>query len=153
MVIGLHAHVHEGLTAVNGVAFGLAIVWAVAGLVAARFSDRAAARLDVYATLIALDALVASIALTVGRLAQNQPAHSYGAERSIATIAALLVTAVSFQLPPGAARRPTARKGAPGRRDPVYVAALATGLSFVIDKQPFSLLEGGVSWSVAASSP
>ena len=119
-------------------------------MVAARFSDRVAARLDVYATLIALDALLASIALTVGRLAQNQPAHSYGAERSIATITALLVTAVSFQfllaLPdgqlPGRARRTAVIL--------VYVAALATGLSFVIDKQPFSLLEGGVSWSVAA---
>ena len=29
----------------------------------------------------------------------------------------------------------------------VYVAALATGLAFVILKQPFSLLEGGISWS------
>ena len=31
VIIGLHAHVHEGLTAVNGVAFGLAIVWGVTG--------------------------------------------------------------------------------------------------------------------------
>ena len=40
VAIGLHAHVHEGMTAVNAVAFGLALVWAVTGVVAARFSDR-----------------------------------------------------------------------------------------------------------------
>ena len=150
VVIGLHAHVHEGLTAVNAVAFGLAIVWAVTGVVAARFSDRVVARVDVYATLIGLDALLASVALTVGRLAQNQPAHSYGVERAVATIAALLVTAVSFHfllsLPdgqlPGRARRTAVIF--------VYVAALGTGLTFVILKEPFSLLEGGISWSIAA---
>ncbi len=150
VVIGLHAHVHQGVVAVTAVAFGLAIVWGVTGVVAARFSDRVVTRLDVYATLIGLDALLASVALTLGRLAQNQPAHSYGAERSIATIASLLVTAVSFHfllaLPngqlPGRARRTAVIF--------VYVAALVTGLSFVIAKQPFSLLEGGVSWSIAA---
>src|SRR6202044_2662810 len=134
----------------TAVAFGLAIVWGVTGVVAARFSDRVVVRLDVYATLIGLDALLASVALTVGRLAQNQPTHSYGVERSIATVAALLVTAVSFHvllgLPdgqlPGRARRTAVIV--------VYVAAVATGLSFVIGKETFSLLEGGISWSVAA---
>ena len=115
VVIGLHAQVHQGLTAVNAVAFGLALMWGVAGLVAARFSDRAVARLDVYATLIGVDALLASVALTVGRLAQNQPAHTYGAERSIATITALLVTAVSFHFLLGPAQRPTAWEGSSHR--------------------------------------
>jgi signal transduction histidine kinase len=150
VIIGLRSHGRHGLTAVNGVAFGLALVWGLAGLVAARFSDRTVARVDVYSLLLGLDALLASVALTVGRLAENQSTHSFGVERSIATIAALLVTAVSFHfllgLPdgqlPGRARRTAVII--------VYVAALATGLSFVIGKETFSLLEGGISWSVAA---
>jgi signal transduction histidine kinase len=150
VVIGLHAHEHHGLTAVNAVAFGLALVWGVSGLVAARCSDRGPARVDVYSLLIGIDALLASVALTVGRLAQNESTHPFGVERSIATITALLVTAVSFHF---LLALPNGQLPGRGRRTAVlvvYVAALATGLSFVFGKETFSLLEGGISWSLAA---
>ena len=71
VIIGVRAHVTEGITAVNGVAFGLTLVWAVAGVVAARYSDRTTTPTDLQALLIGADALVAAIALTFGRLAQG----------------------------------------------------------------------------------
>ncbi len=96
VVIGLRTHVPNGITAVNAVAFGLTLVWAVAALVANRYSDRTAAGPDPYALLIGADSLLAAVALTAGRLGQHQTLHSYGPAKSVATIAALLVTAVSF---------------------------------------------------------
>jgi signal transduction histidine kinase len=150
VILGLRVHVRGGLTAVSGVAFALTLVWGVTGMVAARFSDRASARIDVYSLLIAVDSLLAAVALTIGRLAQNESVHSYGAAPAVATIAALLVTAVSFHfllaLPngqlPGSVRQTAVVV--------VYVAALAAGLALVIDKQTLSPLEGGISWSIAA---
>ncbi len=150
VVIGLRTHVPNGITAVNAVAFGLTLVWAVAAVVANRFSGRTAAGPDPYALLIAADSLLAAVALTAGRLGQHESLHSFGAAKSVATIAALLVTAVSFHfllaLPdgqlPGKARR-TAVVVA-------YVAALATGVALVIDEHALSILGGGISWSIAA---
>ncbi|MGO8863744.1 MAG: histidine kinase [Acidimicrobiales bacterium] len=150
VAIGVFKHVPGGMTAVNGVAFGLTLVWAVAGLVAARFSDPSSARVDAYALLIAVDSLLASIALTAGRYAQNEALHSYDAAKSIATVAALLVTAVSFHF---LLALPNGQLPGRGRRSAVivvYVAALAAGLAFVIAKESFSVLDGGISWSIAA---
>ena len=62
------------------------------------------------------DALLAAVALTAGRLAQGETLHSYGAARSIATIAALLVTAVSFHFLLALPERATAGDGASLRR-------------------------------------
>ena len=150
VVIGLRTHVPNGITAVNAVAFGLTLVWAVTALVANRFSDRTAAGPDPYPLLIAADSLLAAVALTTGRLGQHESAHSFGAAKSVATIAALLVTAVSFHfllaLPdgrlPGTARRTAVIVG--------YVAALAIGVSLVVDEHALSILGGGISWSIAA---
>ena len=150
VVIGIRAHASAGITAVNAVAFGLTIVWALTGLIAIRSSDRAKGRVDLYALLIAADALLAGVALMASRLALGESVHSYGAIRPVATIAAILVTAVSFHL---LLALPNGQLPGPGRRVAVvivYVAALATGIAFVVDKQMFSLLEGGISWSVAA---
>jgi signal transduction histidine kinase len=150
VAIGIRAHASSGIAAVNAVAFALTIVWAVSGLFATRSSDRAKGRVDPYPLLIAGDALLAGVALMASRLAQSEPTHTYGAIRSVATISALLVTAVSFHL---LLALPNGRLPGTGRKVSVvivYVAALATGLAFVVDKQTFSLLEGGISWSVAA---
>jgi signal transduction histidine kinase len=150
VAIGVFKHVPAAMTAVNAVAFGLTLVWAVTGVVAARYSDRASVRVDWYALLIAVDALLAAIALTAGRYAQGEALHSYGAARSIATIAALLVTAVSFHF---LLALPDGQLPGRGRRSAVivvYVAALGAGLAFVITTQSFSVLAGGISWSIAA---
>jgi signal transduction histidine kinase len=151
VAIGASTHVAGSrITSVDGVAFGLAVVWAIAGLVAARYSDRPAERVNPYALLIAADSLLAAIALTAGRLAQRESVHSYGAARSIATIAALLVTAASFHL---LLSLPNGQLPGSGRRTAVYIvygAALITGVAFVVGSDTFSLLEGGISWSVAA---
>ncbi len=150
VVIGLRTHVPNGITAVNAVAFGLTLVWAIAAVVANRFSDRTADGPDPYSLLIAADSLLAAVALTAGRLGQHESVHSFGAAKSIATIAALLVTAVSFHF---LLALPNGQLPGTGRRTAVvvaYVAALATGVALVIDKHALSILGGGISWSIAA---
>jgi signal transduction histidine kinase len=150
VAVGIRSHGATGITAVYGVAFALTIVWALTGLVALRSCGHANGRVDPYALLIAGDALLAGVALMAGRLAQGEAAHTYGAVRSIATIAALLVTAVSFHL---LLSLPNGQLPGKGRRAAVivvYIAALATGISFVADRHTFSLLEGGIGWAVAA---
>jgi signal transduction histidine kinase len=150
VAIGLHTHVSGGITAVNAVAFGLTLVWAVAALAVARFSGRVMAGVDAYALIIGADALLAAVSLTTGRLAQHESVHAYGVAKGVATITALLVTAVSFHF---LLALPNGRLPGTGRRTTVivvYVAAVAAGLALVIGKDTFSLLEGGVSWSVAA---
>jgi signal transduction histidine kinase len=68
----------------------------------------------------------------------------------VATIAALLVAAVSFQL---LLSLPDGRLvGSPRRFAALvgYAAALAVGLFLVVRQQPLSLVGGGISWSIAA---
>jgi signal transduction histidine kinase len=150
VIIGLRIHVPHGITAVNAVAFGLTLVWAVAALIANRYSDRTAPGPDPYALLIAVDSLLAAVALTAGRLGQHEGVHSFGVAKSVATIAALLVTAVSFHF---LLALPDGQLPGTGRRTAVvvaYVAALATGVALVIDKHALSVLGGGLSWAIAA---
>ena len=150
VVIGLRTHVPNGITAVNAVAFGLTLVWAVAALVANRYSDRTAAGPDPYALLIA----------------RRFPPRRSGAHRRSAGSARDPAFLRSREvgrhdrrtvgdgrlvpLPAGSARRAVPGTG---RRTAVvvgYVAALATGVSLVIDKHALSILGGGISWSIAA---
>ena len=150
VVVGLRTRVASGIAAVNAVAFGLALVWAITAVVASHFSDRPSGKVSPYPLLIAADSLLAAVALAAGRLAQHESVRSYGAAKSVATIAALLVTAVSFHL---LLALPDGQLSGTGRRTVVvvvYVAALAAGLSLVIGKDVFSILEGGISWSIAA---
>lgn len=150
VVVGLRTRVANGMAAVNAVAFGLALVWAITAVVASHFSDRPSGRVSPYPLLIAADSLLAAVALAAGRLAQHESVHSYGAAKSVATITALLVTAVSFHL---LLALPNGQLSGTGRRTVVvvvYVAALAAGLSLVIGKDAFTILEGGISWSIAA---
>jgi signal transduction histidine kinase len=150
VVLGLRTRVAGGIAAVNAVAFGLTLVWALAAVIASHFSNRPSGKADPYPLLIAADALLAAVALAAGRLAQHESIHSYGAAKSVATIVALLVTAVSFHL---LLALPDGQLSGTGRRAAVvvaYVAALAAGLSLVIGKDAFTILEGGISWSIAA---
>jgi signal transduction histidine kinase len=149
VVVGLQAHVDGGITSVNVIAFTLTMVWALVGVMGTRAGDRTA-HIDTYYTLAGLDALLAAVALTAGRVAQSQALHPHGSARSVATMAALLVTAVSFHLllslPDG--RLPgTARRAACGIG---YAAAVAVGLVLVVRSEPLSLIGGGISWSMAA---
>jgi signal transduction histidine kinase len=147
VVVGLRISVRGGIAPVNAVAFGLTVVWSFVGLVDSHGRDRAATRVSPYHVLAAADALVAAIALTAGR--QADTVHAASAARDVATLAAVLVTAISFHfllaLPDGrlhdSARR-TAMAGA-------YIAAVGVGLAFVADHHAFTVVDGAISWAVA----
>ena len=87
------------------------------------------------------------VALTAGRQAA---AHASGAARDIATIAAVMVTAISFHvllaLPDGRLRD-TLRRSAVGA---AYVAALGVAVTLNVAHEPFTVVDGAVSWSIAA---
>ena len=71
--------------------------------------------------------------------------------RDVATLAALVVTAISFHfllaLPDGRLHDSVRRVMAVGG----YVVAVAVGLVFVLDHRPFSLADGAISWSIAGA--
>jgi signal transduction histidine kinase len=147
VVIGWRTAAPQGIAPAGSVAFGLTLVWSVVGLVDTRARDRGRSALSPFHLLAGLDALVASVALAAGRRAETL--HTSSGARDVATLAALLVTAISFHfllaLPDGrlhdSVRRALALTG--------YVASLAVGLVFVVDHRPFSLADGAVSWSIA----
>jgi signal transduction histidine kinase len=152
VVIGLRASVHGGLSKVNAVAFGLALAWGFAGLVGLRQagSTSAARVLIPPRVLVALDALLAAVALSAGRIADQSAHGGYGLAHAVATVSGLLVTAVSFHLLlalpdgqlPGRLRQLAVVVG--------YVLALGTATALVAAKHPLSLAAGVVSWSIAA---
>jgi signal transduction histidine kinase len=147
VVVGWRTAVPGGTAAAVSVAFGLTLAWSLVGLVDTRARDRTSTTVSPFHLLAGVDALVAAVALTAGRRADVL--HATSAARSAATLAALLVTAISFHfllaLPDGrlhgSVRRGLAMTG--------YVAAVAVGLVFVLDHRPFSLADGAVSWSIA----
>ncbi len=89
------------------------------------------------------------MALTAGR--KSEVVHASSTARGVATLAAIVVTAISFHfllaLPDGrlhdSVRRFMVVSG--------YVIAVAVGLVFVVDQRPFSLTDGAVSWLVAGA--
>ncbi|MFZ0173778.1 MAG: histidine kinase [Acidimicrobiales bacterium] len=145
-VLGLQAHVRGGLSAVDGVALALVFAWSLAGLVEARFADRTPAWLVLAGTL------AAAVALSANRLADSQHAISghETAARVAATLVGMLIIAVMFHvllaLPDGRLRSGGRRAGAAFG----YVAALATGVVFVVRDRPFPVLAGALCWIVAA---
>jgi signal transduction histidine kinase len=116
------------------VAVGVVLVWALAGAVCAREPDRAPQ------WPVAAGTLAAAVALTADRLASQSPAGQHQLARTVATLAASLVIAVSchflLALPggrlDGRARRTGAALG--------YVAALGTGLAFALAGKPLPAL-------------
>jgi signal transduction histidine kinase len=147
VVIGVRTTVPGGTAPAGSVAFGLTLAWALVGLVDVGARDRSRSTVSPYHLLAGLDALVAAVALTAGRRAETL--HAGSGARDVATLAALVVTAVSFHfllaLPDGrlhdSVRRALAVLG--------YGAAVAVGLVFVLDGRPFTLADGAVSWSIA----
>ncbi len=147
VVIGWRTTVPRGIAPANSVAFGLTLAWALVGVVDTRARDRTGSKASPYHLLAAFDALVAAVALTAGR--QSETVHASGSARDVATLAAIVVTAISFHfllaLPDGrlhdSVRRFMAVSG--------YVVAVGVGLVFVVDQRPFSLTDGAISWTIA----
>ena len=146
VVIGWRTTAPSGIAPASSVAFGLVIAWALVGLVDGRASERGQGKASPFHLLAAVDALVASVALTAGREAET--AHVSDSARGIGTLAALMVTAISFHfllaLPDGRlhdlVRRVMAGAG--------YLAAVVLGLVFVVDQRPLSLADGAVGWTI-----
>ena len=147
VVVGLRISVPGGIAPVNAVAFGLTLAWALVGFVDARTRDRGGSIVSPYHLLAGIDALVASIALAAGRKAETL--HAWSVARDLATVAAIEVTAISFHfllsLPDGHLRQTARRTAAVS----AYVAALAVGIAFIADHQPFTVVDGAISWIVA----
>jgi signal transduction histidine kinase len=150
VAIGLRASVPGGITAVNAVAFVLTVGWALVGFVKIQDPDRTSARFSPFHLLVGIDAFVAAIALTSGRLALAHHITTGGAARAVATVASLLVTAISFHL---LLALPDGRLPGSARRVAVlafYAAALGTGIALALGHHTFSVADGAGSWSFAA---
>jgi len=147
VVIGWRITVPHGMAPASGVAFALTLAWALVGIVDTRARERGGSKSSPFHLLAATDALVAAVALTAGRKAEM--VHASSGARTVATLAALVVTAISFHfllaLPDGRLRDSIRRVMAVGG----YLVAVAVGLVFVIDHRPFSLADGAVSWAIA----
>src|SRR5713101_6709094 len=140
--IGLHARAAGGISALDAVAAGLVLAWALAGAVATRPRDRAPQ------WQVASGALAASVALAAARLA-GQAGGQHEAARAVATIAGPLVIAISFHLLlalpdgrlAGRARWIAAALG--------YALAAGSGLALSIAGRPFPVTAGALIWSLA----
>src|SRR5262249_24763284 len=134
---GLRVQVPGGLSPLDGVAVGVVLVWAVAGVVCARAPGRAPQ------WPMAAGTLAAAVALTAGRLASQPPASQHQLPRSVPTLTAALVIAASchfrLALPDGELGGRARRTGAAI----AYIGALGTGLVFALAGRP-------LPWLVAA---
>ena len=147
VVVGLRITVPGGVAPVDSVAFGLTVVWAFVGFVDTHQKDRVGSRLSPFHLLAAVDAFVAMIALTAGRKAEVLPATS--AARGIATVSAVVVTAISFHfllaLPDGRLRDSFRRAAVVV----AYVAAVGVGCALAASNQAFTPIDGVISWVIA----
>ena len=146
VVVGLRVGVPGGTPPVEGVAFGLTLVWALVGFVDTRARDRSGSW-SPFHLLAGVDALVAMVALTAGRMADT--AHATSAARDVATLSAVLVTAVSLHF---MLALPQGRLGDSFRRAMVvvgYLGALTTGCVFAARSQSFTVADGAISWAIA----
>jgi signal transduction histidine kinase len=148
VVVGLRISVPGGTPAPESVAFGLTLVWAVVGFVDTGARERAGTKTSPYHLLAGVDALVAMVALTAGRKAETL--HASTTARDIATMAAIMVTAISFHF---LLALPDGRLGDSVRRTTVsigYLAAIGVGVGFVVADRPFTVVDGAISWTLAA---
>jgi signal transduction histidine kinase len=147
VVIGLRTGVRGGMASVTAVAYGLTLTWALVGFVDTRARERSGSKLSPFHLLAMVDAFVAAVALTAGRKADT--VHASGSARDVATMAAIVVTAISFHfllaLPDGRLHDSLRRAAAAT----AYVAAVAVGLVLVVEHQPFTIVDGAISWIVA----
>jgi signal transduction histidine kinase len=148
VVVGLRITTPHGTSSVDAVAFGLTLLWALVGFVDLHARDRVGSRVSGYHLLAGIDALVAMVALTAGRKAEALPSSS--SARDLATLAAVLVTAVSFHfllgLPDGRLLDSVRRAAAVT----VYVAAVGVAIALILGDRPFTVADGAISWSIAA---
>jgi signal transduction histidine kinase len=148
VVVGVRIVVPGGMDPVNGVAFGLTVVWALVGFIDTHAGERSGARVSPFHLLAGIDALVAMVALTAGR--QAATVHSSAAARDTATLAAVLVTAISFHfllaLPDGRLHDSLRR----GTAVTAYAAAVGVGIGLVVAHRPFTVVDGAISWTIAA---
>ena len=147
VVIGLRISVPGGIAPVEAVAFGLTLAWACVGFVGARRGDREGSMASPYHLLAGIDALVASIALAAGRKAETL--HASSGARDLATMAAIVVTAISFHF---LVALPDGRLRDTARRSTVvvaYVAAVAVAIVFIVGHRPFTVVDGAISWIAA----
>jgi signal transduction histidine kinase len=149
VVIGLRIAVPGGIAPVTAVAFGLTLAWALVGFVDTRARERTGSRVSPFHLLAGVDAFVAAVALTAGRKADTM--HASGGARDIATMAAIVVTAISFHfllaLPDGRLHDSMRRASAVT----AYVAAVAVGLVLVAEHHPFTIVDGAISWAIAGA--
>jgi signal transduction histidine kinase len=149
VVIGWRIAVPHGTAPASSVAFALTLAWALVGIVDTRVREHGGSKASPFHLLAASDALVAAVALTAGRKAEV--VHASSTTRDVATLAALVVTAISFHfllaLPDGRLRDNVRRALAVGG----YLVVVAVGLLFVVDHRPFSLADGAISWGIAGA--
>ena len=177
VVIGWRITVPGGIAPANSVAFGLTLAWALVGIVDTRARDRVGTKASPFHLLAAVDALVAAVALAAGRKAEM--VHASSSARDVATLAAIVVTAISFhfllalpdgrlhdsvrrvmaveRLRGGRRRRPRVRRGPPAvqprrRRDQLVHRGSAGDRT---DAQPATSGRSGTTgsgWSGSASA-
>jgi signal transduction histidine kinase len=147
VVMGLRAPVPGGISAVTAAAFGVTLVWALAGAATARAAER------ISGWQIASGALVAAIALAGDRIAgeatAGAPAGQHAAARAVTAIAAPLTIAISVHF---LIALPDGRLGTRARRAGAglsYAAALATGLTLAAAQRPFPAIAGALIWPLA----
>ena len=149
VVVGLRIAVPGGTVAVDSVAFGLTVVWALVGLVDTHAHLRSGSRVSPFHLIVAVDAFVAMVALTAGRQAESL--HGSSSARDVATVAAIAVTAISFHF---LLALPNGRLDDSYRRGAAAVAYLAAGgvaIALILRHQPFTVVDSAISWAIAAA--
>jgi signal transduction histidine kinase len=149
VVIGLRVTVPGGRSGVETVAFALSLVWAIAGLEGLRSSARRTNRTPLVPLLSSIDALIAAVALTAGRFADQLSGGDHSTARIVTTVAGPLVTAISFHL---LLALPDGRLVGRARRTLValaYVAVVTLGVALATTDRSFSLEIAALTWSVA----
>src|SRR5262249_9834654 len=140
VLAGLRVNLPGGLSALDGVAIGLVLAWALAGAVCARAPEPAPR------WPLATGALAAAVALTAARPARPPPAGQHQPARAVATLAATLVIAAACH---SLLALPDGRLGGHGRRTGAslaYLAALGTGLVFALAGRPLPVAVAALLW-------
>jgi signal transduction histidine kinase len=149
VVLGLRISVPGGIAPVNAVAFGLTVVWALVGFVDTHARDRTGSKVSPFHLIAGVDAFVAMVALTAGR--QAETVHASAGARDVATVAAVVVTAISFHF---LLALPDGRLHDSFRRSTVviaYLAAVGVGIALSINHQPFTVVDSAISWAIAGA--
>ena len=142
-VAGLRVSVPGGVTALAAVTAGLVIAWALCAAASAQARERTPQ------WQLAAGAVTASVAAGAARIADRASGGQLHAARAIATVAGLLVIAISvhllLSLPDGRLYSRVRRVGAVLG----YVAAVAAGTALAAAGRGVPAAAGAVAWSLA----